>query len=107
MLKAQLPVLPAEKEKEQQVRSVAVHNIRITVRCASSFTETLNFLIVGTFLTTDYMSNKENSEQESHVESTTTNTTGRKRSAGNMAVHDVRTAVRFVSSYSGINYFKP
>ena len=38
---------------------------------------------------TDSRSDKEDSEKESLVESTTTNTTGRKRirTAGNMAVH--------------------
>ena len=39
---------------------------------------------------------------ESHVESTTTSTTGRKRKriAGNIAVHDVRITVRLAGSYS-------
>ena len=43
-----------------------------------------------TLHTTDSKSDKEDSEQESHVESTTINTTGekRKKTAGNMAVHD-------------------
>ena len=103
MLKAQLPTLLVGKEKEQQVRSVAVHDVRITVRCVSSYSETQNFLIVDTSLTTDSRSDKEGSEQESHVESTTINTTGRKRkrTEGNVAVDDVRITVSCVSSYTG------
>ena len=51
---------------------------------------------MDTLLTTDSRSYKEYSEQESHVESTTTITTGekRKRTAGNVGVHDVRITVR-------------
>ena len=45
------------------------------------------------------MSDKEDSEKESHVENTTTITSGkkRKRTAGNVAVHDVRITVRCAS----------
>ena len=69
----------------------------------SSYRETQNFLIVDTSLTTDSRSDKEDSEQESHVESTTINTTGkkRKRIAGNMAVHNLRITVTCASSYTG------
>ena len=103
MLKAQLPTLLAKKEKEQQVRSVTVHDVRNTVRFVSSYRETQNFLIVDTSLITDSRSDKEDSEQDSHVESTTINTTGRKRKriAGNMAVHDPRITVTYASSYTG------
>ena len=105
MLKAQLPTLLAEKEKEQEVRGVAVHDVRITVRCVSSNSETKNFLIVDTSLITDSRSDKEDSEQESHVESTTINTTGRKRKriAGNVAVHDLRITETCACSYTGSN----
>jgi len=56
--------------------------------------------IVKLILTTD----KGDSENESNVESTTTNT-GRKRrrTAGNMAAVHVRITVRCASSYSRIN----
>ena len=64
--------------------------------------------IIKPILTTDSRPESEDSENESHVESITTNTTGRKRkrAAGNTAVHDVRIAVRFTSSYSGTSLFQ-
>ena len=52
--------------------------------------------VVRIIIPTDSRSESEDSEKESHVESTTTIPTGikRKRKAGNMAVHDVRITVR-------------
>ena len=53
------------------------------------------------------MSDKGDSEKISHVESRTTIPTDRKRkrTAGNMAVHDVKIIVKFASSYSGTALF--
>ena len=63
--------------------------------------------IIKPILTTDSRSDSEDSERESHVESTTTCTThrNRKRTAGNIAVYDVRITVRCASSYSGTALF--
>ena len=86
---------------------MAVHDVRITVKCTSSYSRItstiLNLWIVDTSLTIDSRSDKGDSEKRSHVESTTTNT-GRKRRrmAGNMAVHVVRITVRCASCYSRI-----
>ena len=41
----------------------------------------------------------EDGERQSHIENTTTNTTGRKRTAGNVAVHDVRFTARSYSRF--------
>ena len=56
--------------------------------------------------TTDSRSDKEDSEKESHFEGITINTIDRKRkrTAGNMAVHDVRITVRCASIYSEMYY---
>ena len=80
-----------DRKRRRTAGNMAVHDVRITVRCASSYSRItstiLSLLIVGTSLTIDSRSDKEDSENESDVESTTTNTTGskRKRTAGNMA----------------------
>ena len=59
---------------------------------------------MDTCFTADSRSDRENSERQSHIENTTTNTTGRKRTAGNMAVHDVRFTA---SNYSRFPLFQP
>ena len=53
-------------------------------------------LLAKSILTTDIGSDEEDLEQQSHVESTTTDTANRKRKrkAGNMALHDVRLTVK-------------
>ena len=63
--------------------------------------------ITKPIFTTDSMSDELDSERESHIESTTTNTAGRKRkrTAGNMAVHGVRITVKCASKYSGTLLF--
>ena len=53
--------------------------------------------VINSILTKDSRSDKEDSEKESHVESTITTGNNQKRTAGNMAVHDVRNR----SMYSG------
>jgi len=46
--------------------------------------------VIKSILTTDSRSDKEDSERESHVESTITTSRKKKRTAGTMAVHDIR-----------------
>ena len=63
--------------------------------------------ITKPIFTTDSTPDEVDSERESHIETSTTNTSGRKRkrTAGNMAVHDIR-RVRCASSYSGTLLFQ-
>ena len=89
------------RKRKRTAGNTAVHDIRITVRCVSSYSETYYSETLNCeYLTTDSRSDKEDSE---NVESTTTIPTGRKRKriAGNMAVHDPRITVTYASSYTG------
>ena len=106
MLKAQLPTLLAEKEKEQQVRSVAVHDVRITVRFVSSYSEIPKPLNCGD-LTSDsrsdkvYSKKKKNHMLKAQLSTLLVEKELDSRIADSMAVHDVRVTVTCASSYTG------
>ena len=106
MLKAQLPLLLVEKEKEQQViwQCTISESQLVRYGTALAIPKPLNY----EYLTTDSKSDKEDSEEESHVESTTTSTNcrKRKRTAGNLAVYNFRITITCASSYSGTPLFQ-
>lgn len=89
MLKAQLLILPTEKEKEKQViwHCMISDSVKMCKQLKWDSTIT-NFCIVNTSFTTDSRSDNEDSNKESHIESTATNTTGKKkkRTTGNKII---------------------